>query len=73
MTFATRNAGAARAGIATLILFLIGMGMAAMLAVAIPAENKDAFLMLIGGLNTAMGGVIQYYFNIGGRRQPGGG
>ncbi|HDS1139595.1 hypothetical protein [Stenotrophomonas sp. OVS01A] len=67
MTFATRNVGAARAGIAILILFLIGMGMAAMLAVAIPEGNKDAFLMLIGGLNTAMGGIIQFYFNIGRR------
>lgn len=65
MTFASRNVGAARAGIAITILFLIGMGMAAMLAVTIPESNKDAFLMLIGGLNTAMGGVIQYYFNIG--------
>jgi len=73
MTFATRNAGAARAGIATLILFLIGMALAALLAVAIPQPNKDAFMMIIGGLNTAMGGIIQYYFNIGGRRQSGGG
>ncbi len=72
MTFATRNVGAARAGIATLILFLIGMGMAAMLAVSIPEGNKDAFLMLIGGLNTAMGGIIQFYFNIGARRSGGG-
>ncbi len=71
MTFATRNVGAARAGIATLILFLIGMGMAAMLAVTIPEQNKDAFLMLIGGLNTAMGGIIQFYFNIGSRRAAG--
>lgn len=72
MTFATRNVGAARAGIAILILLLIGMGMAAMLAVAVPDGNKDAFLMLIGGLNTAMGGVIQFYFNIGSRRSSGG-
>lgn len=73
MTFATRNAGAARAGIAILILFLIGMAMAGLFAVAIPDSNKDALLMLCGGLSTAMGGIIQYYFNIGGRRQPGGG
>lgn len=42
--------------------------MAAMFAVSIPEQNKDAFLMLFGGLNTAMGGIIQYYFAIG-RRQ----
>lgn len=69
MSWAGRNAGAARAGIATMILFLIGMGMAAMFAVSIPEQNKDAFLMLFGGLNTAMGGVIQYYFNIGRTRE----
>lgn len=72
MTFASRNVGAARAGIAIIILLLIGMGMAAMLSVAVPDGNKDAFLMLIGGLNTAMGGIIQFYFNIGSRRSAGG-
>lgn len=71
MTFSSRNTGAARAGIAILILFLLGMGMAAMLAVAIPDSNKEAFLMVLGGLNTAMGGVIQYYFNINSRGAPG--
>ena len=70
MTWATRNVGAARAGIATMIMFLIGICMAAMFTVSIPEQNKDAFMMLFGGLNTAMGGIIQFYFTIG-RRQVG--
>ncbi len=72
MTFATRNVGAARAGIAILILFLVGMAMAAMFFSGLPEGNKDPVLMLIGGLNTALGMVCGYYFNVGGRRSPGG-
>lgn len=71
MTFASRNVGAARVGIATLILFMYGMAMAALIAAVIPAENRDAFALLLGGLNTALGGVVGYFFNIG-RRSVGG-
>ena len=72
MTFATRNVGAARAGIAILILFLVGMAMAAMFFSSMPESNKDPVLMLIGGLNTALGMVCGYYFNVGSRRSSGG-
>lgn len=70
MTFATRNIGAARVGIAVLVLFLLGMAMAALIAVAIPPENKDSFGMLIGGLNNATGMVIGYFFGMT-RKGPG--
>ena len=40
MTFATRNVGAARVGIAVLVLFLVGMAMAALIAVAIPPGEQ---------------------------------
>ena len=71
VTFATRNAGAGRIGIAILILFLYGMAMAALVGVSIPQSNRDAFALLLGGLNTALGGVVGYFFNIS-RRQAGG-
>lgn len=70
MTFATRNVGAARVGIAVLVLFLVGMAMAALIAVEIPSANKDSFGMLIGGLNNATGMVIGYFFGLT-RRSPG--
>ncbi|MEE7545753.1 hypothetical protein HF319_00685 [Xanthomonas sp. Kuri4-1] len=69
MTWATRNIGAARVGIAVFVLFLVGMAMAALVAVAIPAENKDSFGMLVGGLNNATGMVIGYFFGLA-RRGP---
>jgi len=68
MTFATRNAGAGRIGIAIFILFLFGMAMAALMWTVVPPENKEAFVMLVGGLNTALGGIIQFFFNIATRR-----
>lgn len=64
MTFATRNIGAARVGIAVLVLTMLGLAMAALVAVAIPAENKDSFGMLVGGLNNATGMVIGYFFGM---------
>lgn len=70
MTWATRNAGSARIGIAILVLFLYGMAMAVLAAVAIPDQNRDAFGMLAGGLNTAVGGVVGYFFTTA-RRGPG--
>ncbi|KRG47358.1 hypothetical protein P6166_04585 [Stenotrophomonas sp. HITSZ_GD] len=72
MSWATRNAGAGRIGIAVLILFMYGMAMAALITVAIPDSNRDAFSLLLGGLNTALGGVVGYFFNITSRRQAGG-
>lgn len=42
MTLAARNVGAARVGIAVMILFLYGMAMATMGFIAVPAEeSKD--------------------------------
>ncbi|HEP1207032.1 hypothetical protein HGQ62_01630 [Stenotrophomonas maltophilia] len=70
MTFATRNVGAARVGIAVLVLFLVGMAMAALVSISIPEANKDSFGMLIGGLNNATGMVIGYFFGM--TRRPGG-
>ncbi|HFF6004450.1 TPA: hypothetical protein ACGCGV_000962 [Stenotrophomonas maltophilia] len=64
MTFATRNVGAARVGIAVLVLFLVGMAMAALVSISIPEANKDSFGMLIGGLNNATGMVIGYFFGM---------
>ncbi|TMN18461.1 hypothetical protein [Pseudoxanthomonas sp. X-1] len=69
MSWAGRNAGAGRIGIAVLILFLYGMAMAALTGVTIPENNRDAFSLLLGGLNTALGGVVGYFFNITSRRQ----
>ena len=71
MTFATRNVGAARAGVAIFILFLVGIALASMFMVVVPKDNKDAVLMLIGGLNTAMGMVCGYYFNVGTKGRAG--
>lgn len=70
MTFATRNIGAARVGIAVLVLFLVGMAMAALVSISIPEANKDSFGMLIGGLNNATGMVIGYFFGMT-RKGPG--
>ncbi|MGV6491367.1 hypothetical protein ACTUVK_000530 [Stenotrophomonas rhizophila] len=64
MTFATRNIGAARVGIAVLVLTMLGLAMAALVSVAIPAENKDSFSQLVGGLNNATGMVIGYFFGM---------
>lgn len=64
MTWATRNVGAGRIGIAILILFLYGMAMAALVVSAIPEGNRDAFALLLGGLNTALGGVVGFFFNV---------
>lgn len=68
MTWAARNAGVARVGVAVIILFLYGMAMATMAFTAIPVENKDVFIVLVGGLNTALGGVVGYFFNIANRK-----
>lgn len=65
----TRNVGAARMGIALIVLMLYGLTIAILANVPIPAENKDAFMLLVGTLGPMMGGVVQYYFNIPGRQR----
>lgn len=57
-----RNAGATRAGLAILIVFLNGIIMAAMLWVEIPPTNKDVLLLLVGGLTNATGIACGYFF-----------
>lgn len=64
MTFATRNVGAARVGIAVMVLFLYGMAMAALAVIVLPDGNRDAFALLLGGLNNALGVVVGYWFNV---------
>ncbi len=68
MTWAERNAGVARVGIAVIILFWYGAAMAMMSWSAIPPENKDVFIVLVGGLNTALGGIVGFFFNIVNRK-----
>lgn len=68
MSWAEKNAGVARVGIAVMILFLYGMAMATMAFTAIPIENKDVFIVLVGGLNTALGGIVGFFFNIVNRK-----
>lgn len=64
MTWATRNAGAGRVGIAILVMFLYGMSLAALAWIAIPAGNSDAFSLMLGGLSNALGVVVGYFFNV---------
>lgn len=73
MTWATRNVRTARIGVAVMILFLFGMAMAALLFAPVPESNKDAFMLLVGCLTTAIGHVCGYFFNVGARRSSGGG
>lgn len=68
MTWAARNIGSAKVGIAVMILFWYGAAMAMMGWSAIPPENKDVFIVLVGGLNTALGGIVGYFFNITNRK-----
>lgn len=72
MTWATRNIGAARAGIAIFVLFLQGVTLAALFAISIPAENKDLILVVITGLCTLSGTIGGYYFGVSTRRGSGG-
>lgn len=68
MTWATRNVGAARAGIAILVLFLYGMTMAMLAYSPLPESNKEVFVVLVGGLSTALGTVVGYFFSV--QRRP---
>jgi hypothetical protein len=68
MTWATRNIGAARAGIAIFVLFLQGIILAALFVVEIPVTNKDIVLLVVGGLTTLSGTIGGYYFGVSSRR-----
>lgn len=69
MSWGTRNVGAARTGIAVLVLTMYGLSMASLAALAIPEGNRDSFALLLGGLNNALGVVVGYWFNHG-RTRP---
>jgi len=73
MSWGTRNVRTARVGIAILILFLYGMALASFVYAVIPEANKDIVVVLVGGLNTALGMVCGYFFNVGTRRGYDGG
>lgn len=68
MTFATRNIGAARVGIALIVLVLYGVAVAVLVNVEIPQANKDVLMLLLGNLGPLLGAIGGYYFNISGRR-----
>lgn len=61
MTFASRNIGAARFGIALVILALYGAALFVALYTPVPPENREIFAGLVGGLNMALGGVVAHY------------
>lgn len=71
MTFATRNVGAARVGIAIFVLFLQGMSLAALFAITIPPENKDIILLVIGGQSTLTGAIGGFYFGVSSKNRTG--
>jgi ABC-type multidrug transport system permease subunit len=64
MTTATRNVGAARVGIALIVLVLYGVAVAVLVNVQIPAANKDVLMLLLGNLGPLLGAIGGYYFNI---------
>lgn len=68
MTFATRNIGAARVGIALIVLVLYGVAVAVLVNVEIPQANKDVLMLLLGNLGPLLGAIGGYYFNISNRR-----
>ncbi|MCI2243800.1 hypothetical protein L3067_04155 [Xanthomonas sp. PPL568] len=71
MTTARRSVGVARMGIALIVLVLYGSAVAVLVNAAIPQENKDPLMLLLGNLGPAIGAVMAHYFNDN-RRPPGG-
>lgn len=68
MTWATRNVGSARVGIALIVLVLYGLAVGVMVNVEIPQANKDVLMLLLGNLGPLLGAIGGYYFNIPSRR-----
>lgn len=68
MTFSSRNVGAARFGIAIIILLLYGAALFVAIYTPVPPENREIFAGLVGGLNLALGGVISHYLTGPARR-----
>ncbi len=71
MTWATRNIGAARAGIAIFVLFLLGLTLASLFMFTIPPANKDIVLLVVGGLVNLSGIVGGFYFGVNSRGRTG--
>lgn len=71
MSFATRNAGTSRTGIAIIVLVMYGTAIAIQAYVAIPAGNESGLNQLLGGLNNALGVVVGYFFNVQRRQDVG--
>lgn len=72
MTFATRNIGAARMGIALIVFVLYGLAVAVLINAEIPQANKDVLMLLLGNLGPLLGAIGQHYFNAERRRGPSG-
>lgn len=72
MTFTSRNVGAARFGIALIVLVLYGAAVAVLVNVQIPDGNKDLLNFLLGGLSTLIGAIGGYYFNVANKRESNG-
>jgi hypothetical protein len=60
MSWLTRNLQ--RFLIALLVLALFGGAVIVMTFVAIPADNRDSIIQLVGGVNTLAGLVVGWYF-----------
>lgn len=68
MTFATRNIGAARMGIALIVLVLYAVAVAVLVNAEIPKANKDVLMLLLGNLGPLLGAIGQHYFTTSNRR-----
>lgn len=71
MTFATRNIGAARVGIALIVLVLYGVAVAVLVNVEIPPANKEVLMMMLGNLGPLLGAIGSHYFNTNRRGSSG--
>lgn len=72
MSLARRSIGAARFGVACIILVLFGVSLGMLFTSDLPEGNKEAIMLMIGSLGTALGTVVGFYFNFSGRGQTGG-
>lgn len=71
MTFATKNIGTTRAGLAILHILIIGLIVAATMTVDMPPKNENVMMILVGALTGNMGSIINHYFAGRGNRAGG--
>lgn len=71
MTFSSRNIGAARIGVALIVLILYGLAIAVLVQVQIPESNRDVLMLLLGNLGPLLGAIGGYYFNTQTKRNNG--